>query len=97
MKFFSIILVSFIVFIGGLNSQVTDTQFGKNRVQYHNDFKDWWMYESENFITYWYGKARNVGQAAMQIAEMDYENIVNIIEHRTNEKIEIFFSICLGK
>jgi len=72
-----------------LVAQGFETQFGKNRVQYHDDFKDWWMYESENFITYWYGKARNVAQASMQTAEMDFNNIVNIIEHRTNEKIEI--------
>lgn len=71
------------------SAQVGQVQFGKNRVQYHDDFRNWWRYESENFITYWYGKARFVAQSSLQMAEMDYEEIVNIIEHRSNEKIEI--------
>ena len=72
-----------------LMGQGIGEEFGKNRVQYHDDFRQWWMYESENFFTYWYGKSRNVAQAAMQMAEMDYDQIVNAIEHRTNQKIEI--------
>lgn len=69
--------------------QGIEVEFGKNRVQHHDDFRNWWRYESENFITYWYGKARHVAQASMQMAEMDFEKIVNIIEHRSNAKIEI--------
>ena len=41
-----------------------ETEFGKNRIQHHDDFDDWYMYETQNFVTYWYGKARNVGQLA---------------------------------
>jgi hypothetical protein len=65
------------------------TDFGKNRVQYHDDFNDWWMYETENFVTYWYGKGRNVAQAVIQIAEHDNAEIQSILEHRFNDKIEI--------
>ncbi|HLF63313.1 MAG TPA: hypothetical protein VI603_06160 [Saprospiraceae bacterium] len=65
------------------------TEFGKNRVQYHDDFTDWWMYETENFVTYWYGKGRNVAQAVIQIAEHDNAEIQTILEHRFNDKIEI--------
>ena len=53
-------------------SQSMDTPFGKNRVQYHDNFKYWDKYESENFITYWYGRNRYLGQSVMQIAEMDH-------------------------
>lgn len=70
----------------GQGSQV---QFGKNRIQYHHDFDEWSQYESDNFITYWYGESRNVGQAAVQIAEQDFAAVQGILEHRINEKIQI--------
>ncbi|RMG81381.1 MAG: hypothetical protein D6714_13050 [Bacteroidetes bacterium] len=70
-------------------AQTTQTEFGKNRVQYHQEFKEWSMYESRNFITYWYGEARYVGQAVVQIAEFDFNEIQGMLEHRINDKIEI--------
>ena len=39
--------------------------------KYHDDFDDWWMYESENFVTYWYGKGRNVAETVVMFAELD--------------------------
>ena len=72
-----------------LSSQSIDTEFGKNRIQYHDDFNKWWMYETENFITYWYGKGRNIGQAAVQIAEFYHDGIQSLAEHTINDKIEI--------
>ncbi len=71
------------------SSQSIYTEFGKNRVQYHDDFSDWWMYETENFVTYWYGKGRNVAQTVIQFAEHDNAEIQSILEHRFNDKIEI--------
>lgn len=70
-------------------SQTTQTEFGKNRVQYHNNFAEWSQYESRNFITYWYGEARPVGQSVVQMAEYDFYEIQGILEHRLNDKIEI--------
>lgn len=72
-----------------LFAQTTQTQFGKNRVQYHQEFKEWSTYESRNFITYWYGEARFIGQSVVQIAEYDFNDIQGILEHRMNDKIEI--------
>ena len=69
--------------------RVADEEFGKNRVQYHNDFNNWWRYESDNVITYWYGKGRNVAEVVFQLAEYDYEEIQNSLQHRMNEKLEI--------
>ncbi len=69
--------------------QGTQIEFGKNRVQFHQDFEEWVYYESQNFITYWYGEGRNVGQATVQLAELDFDYIQNILEHRMNDKIEI--------
>lgn len=70
-------------------SQSINTKFGKNRVQYHDDFDQWDKYETENFITYWYGKSRNIGQASVQLAELDHDEIQRILEHRINKKLEI--------
>jgi hypothetical protein len=70
-------------------SQTTQTEFGKNRVQYHHHFDEWSQYESQNFITYWYGEGRLVGQSVVQIAEYDFREIQGILEHRINDKMEI--------
>lgn len=72
-----------------ISGQAIETEFGKNRVQYHDDFKYWSKYETRNFITYWYGKSKNVGKIAAQLAEYDHDEIRKSIEHRINDKIEI--------
>ena len=72
-----------------LQAQGTQVEFGKNRVQYHDDFKEWLQYESVNFITYFYGEGRNIAQSVVQIAELDYDLVQGILEHRMNDKIEI--------
>ena len=70
-------------------TQSINTPFGKNRVQYHDDFDAKWMYETQNYITYWYGKSRNVAITTMHIAEMDHDEIQKVLEHKINDKIEI--------
>lgn len=72
-----------------LSAQNTQEEYGKNRIQYHDDFDDWWQYETRNFVTRWYGKSRWIGVQAMQIAENDFDEIQSILEHRLNEKIEL--------
>lgn len=69
--------------------QINDMEFGKNRVQFHRFFDDWDEYESENFIAYWYGEGRFVGQATVQLAELDFEEIQKTLEYRLNDKMEI--------
>jgi len=70
-------------------AQSIQTEFGKNRVQYHDDFKDWWQYETDNFITYWYGKSRFVARPTILMAEGDHDELQRVLEHRMNDKIEI--------
>ena len=72
-----------------LSAQGTQVTFGKNRVQYHDDFAEWSEYESDNFLTYWYGEGRIIGQSVVQLAEYDFQDIQNTLEHRINEKIQI--------
>jgi len=73
----------------GIYGQGTIQEFGKNRVQFSDDFKYWNQYESQNFITYYYGKARGVVDAVVQMAESNNEDIRKILEYRFNEKVEI--------
>ena len=72
------------------------TEFGKNRVQYHDDFDDWWMYETDHFVTYWYGKGRNVARTVIQMAELDNDAIQDVLEHRLNDKIQIIVYLDLS-
>ncbi|MEP6646730.1 MAG: hypothetical protein ABJC12_06550, partial [Saprospiraceae bacterium] len=81
------------LFLGSLciyaEAQNVNTEFGKNRVQYHDDFDQWNMYETENFVTYWYGKGREIAHTVVQMAELDNPSIQNVLEHKMNDKIEL--------
>ncbi len=76
--------------------QSINTEFGKNRVQYHDDFNDWSRYETENFVTYWYGKSRNIAQPVIQLSEFDHDEIQRTLEHTLSDKIEIIVYIDLN-
>ncbi|NND07553.1 MAG: hypothetical protein HKN87_14340 [Saprospiraceae bacterium] len=78
-----------VICYAAIYAQVEQVEYGKNRIQYHDDFDQWLFYESENFITYWYGKARNHGISTVKYAEQDHDEILDIIEHRINDKIQI--------
>lgn len=84
-------LYIFLLLLSGVLSfgQTTQTEFGKNRVQFHQDYADWSQYESRNFITYWYGEGRLIGQSVVQMAEYDFAEIQGIVDYRMNDKIEI--------
>ncbi|MCB9356072.1 MAG: hypothetical protein R2791_19540 [Saprospiraceae bacterium] len=73
-----------------LQAQTTSqTSFGKNRVQYNRQIDEWMLYETSNFVTYWYGDARNIAQSALQMAEYDFPFIQQLLEHQMTEKIEM--------
>lgn len=78
--------MSFVVLAAAQGTQV---EFGKNRVQYHDDFDEWSQYESDNFFVYWYGKSKTTGQLAAQLAEYSFPEVQSLLEHRINEKIQI--------
>lgn len=82
-------IVGFMMAFVVVQGQSINTPFGKNRVQYHDDFKNWWQYESSNFVTYWYGKASKTARTTILMAEMDNQSIQEALEHRINDKIEI--------
>ncbi len=86
---YALLFIGFFTIVGNAAAQGTQTTYGKNRVQYHTDFDEWSQYESDNFITYWYGEARNIGQSVVMIAEQDFQDIQGLLEHRINDKIQI--------
>ncbi len=47
------------------------------------------MYETENFVTYWYGKGREIAHTVVQMAELDNPSIQKVLEHKMNDKIEL--------
>lgn len=69
-------------------SQVNQVEFGKNRVQYHDDFDQWLYYETDLFTVNWYGKSRNAGQKVVRLAEREFNDIIKTIDFKTNEKTE---------
>ncbi len=71
------------------HAQINQMVFGKNRVQYHSYFDEWSQYESENFISYWYGQSQNIGITATQFAELDYAELQRTIEYRVSDKTEL--------
>jgi hypothetical protein len=79
------LLIGFIVPIAF--TQSVNTEFGKNRVQYH-DF-EWWKYETRDFIVYWYNSGKNIGESVVQMAELDHEEIRSLMEYRITDRIEI--------
>ena len=89
MKNIYIYIVFLFFFPQVLSAQVASVEFGKNRVQFHNEFENWLQYESTNFVGFWYGTGKNIGQSAIMIAEDIYSEIEELTEHRINEKIEI--------
>ena len=82
-------LVCFLLSSSSLLAQGTQVEFGKNRVQYHRDFDEWSQYESDNFVVFWYGRSRNIGEAVVQLAEYDFDEVQRSLEHRMNEKVQI--------
>lgn len=83
------LLFGFFGILPAIQAQTSQVQFGKNRVQHHRDFDEWVQYESDNFVTYWYGEGRFIGQSVVQIAEHDFGFVQSILEHRMNEKLQI--------
>ncbi len=72
-----------------VSAQVNGDLFWKNRVQYSDDFDSKWIYDTEHFTVYWYGKSRASALKAISFSEIDFESIRRILEHRISRPIEI--------
>jgi hypothetical protein len=70
-----------------LFAQSTQMEFGQNRVQYHEFY--WSLYESENFITYYYPGGKEVGEFSLKVAEDLLKEVEEYLDYRINKKINI--------
>ncbi len=83
----SALVLLFISINDNIIAQSFQTEFGKNRVQYH-DF-EWSFYESENFIVYFYQGGQDLAKYTLKTAETELPEIQKKLEHQTRDKIEL--------
>lgn len=91
-NFLSLYLIQIIIIFFSNNSifcQGSTSEFGKNRVQYHDDFKDWWEYDTDNYTIYWYGKERNTAISAFLLSQISYSKIEELLDYKINRKIKL--------
>ena len=67
--------------------QSTQMTFGQNRVQFHEFY--WSLYESENFITYYYPGGQQIGRFTVKVAEELLNEVEEFYDYRLNKKINI--------
>lgn len=68
-------------------AQTSNSQFGQNRVQYHQF--EWSFYESEHFNTYFYIGGQDLGKFVIQDAEKELKDISALLDRQTRNKIDI--------
>lgn len=83
-----VVLTGLLAYIPSEAQHARET-FGKNKIQYNNDQKDWWIYETSNLVYYWYGKGRNFAHFLINIAEEENQAVLNLFEYHPKEKIEL--------
>lgn len=70
-----------------LNAQTFDTDFGKNRVQYHTSI--WSSYEADNSVVYFYQGGQDIARYALQYIENELPKIEEITEHSLASKLQV--------
>ncbi|MBK8443699.1 MAG: hypothetical protein IPL35_09930 [Sphingobacteriales bacterium] len=70
-----------------VQAQHFQTNFGKNRVQYHD--YEWSFYESDNFLVYFYQGGQDLAKYTLAVAETAVPLIESKLEHRLSSKIEL--------
>jgi hypothetical protein len=68
-------------------AQGTQTEFGKNRVQY-KDFQ-WFFYRSPNFDTYYYKDGKELGAMVGKMAEQNLKEIEEVLDYKLEGRIKI--------
>jgi hypothetical protein len=70
-------------------AQVAMEPFGKNRVQYHNDFDAWSYFEGEDITVYWYGRSKSYAEKVIQISKKEIPDIINLLEYKINGNFQV--------
>lgn len=68
-------------------AQGTQTDFGKNRIQY-KDFQ-WFFYRSPHFDTYYYKDGKELGAMVGKIAEQNLKQIEDVLDYKLEGRIKI--------
>lgn len=68
-------------------AQGTQTDFGKNRVQYKGF--QWFYYRSPHFDTYYYKNGKELGVVVGKLAEQNLSEIENILDYKLEGRIKI--------
>ena len=68
-------------------AQGTQTEFGKNRVQY-KDFQ-WFFYRSPHFDTYYYKDGKELAAMVGKIAEQNLKDIEDLLDYKLEGRIKI--------
>ena len=71
-------------------TQGSEVIFGKNKIQFTDDLFDWWMYETNSSVIYWYGKSKNPAIFCIRQIENYKNNAQQLFEYHLKDKIEIF-------
>lgn len=82
-----LLLAGFLLFGTWAFSQVSNVEFGKNRVQYQKF--QWKYYQTENFNTYFSQDGLGLGQYVAQIAEKELPTLEEFIEYGLQRRINI--------
>jgi len=85
----SLLFLNLIFNSTAIKAQTINTKFGKNRIQFHDVFNDWWMYENDNYIIYWYGKERNIAKTSVLLSQISYSDIEKTLDFKINKKIQV--------
>lgn len=68
-------------------AQGTQTDFGKNRIQY-KDFQ-WFYYRSPHFDTYYYKDGKELGAMVGRIAEQNLKQLEDLLDYKLDGRIKI--------
>lgn len=86
-KVSSLIACLTVFLIPGSFAQVSNVEFGKNRVQYQK-FK-WKYYQTDNFNTYFSQDGLGLGKYVAQVAEAELNSIEDFVEYGLQRRINI--------
>ncbi len=72
-----------------LIAQSDDALFGKNRVQYSDDFDARTLYYTDHFTVYWYGKSRVAATKVIAMVEQEYKQMKELLEFPVSKPIDV--------
>lgn len=69
------------------HSQVINTEFGENRLQYEQE--KWFRYTADNFVILYAEGDEELARFALPALELDYVELSRLFEHQLKKKVEV--------